>query len=252
MNEVVTNDLPALARPDSLKKFSKELKDFIVTQKLYTNIVGKNYVNVEGWQFAGMSMGLVATVVSCDRLDRAEEIAYKAVVEVLSGERVVSRAFTICSNKESKKKSFDEYAIASMAQTRALGKAYRMLLGPLMKMAGYEGTPSEEMDEQYAEKEQRGTDTKAFCVDCGNEMAIYVKGDKKGQFHCKLKNAVPGEKPLCPPRKLTEWEEKTMKELDETPAPESLAHKKDCDCEKCIPIVNLDEDVSEQLKKVPF
>ena len=33
----------------------------------------------------------------------------------------------------------------SMAQTRALGKAYRMALGWIMKMAGYEATPAEEM-----------------------------------------------------------------------------------------------------------
>ena len=33
-----------------------------------------------------------------------------------------------------------------MAQTRAEGKAYRLLLGWLMKAAGFEATPAEEMD----------------------------------------------------------------------------------------------------------
>ena len=32
-----------------------------------------------------------------------------------------------------------------MAQTRAIGKAYRNLIGWVMKMAGYEATPKEEM-----------------------------------------------------------------------------------------------------------
>lgn len=191
--------LPTLSKPETLKQFAKELKTFIVTQNLYTNIVGKNYVNVEGWQFAGLSMGLIANVVSCKRLDRDGEVAYEATVEVYSGDRVVSRAFTLCSNKEDKKKRFDEYAIASMAQTRGIGKAYRMLLGPLMKMAGYEGTPAEEMDEQYVDVPERGTDLPSYCVDCGRVMEVYVKGDKKGKFHCKWKSAAPGQTPACPP-----------------------------------------------------
>lgn len=33
-----------------------------------------------------------------------------------------------------------------MAQTRAVGKAYRMKIGWLLKVAGYETTPAEEMD----------------------------------------------------------------------------------------------------------
>lgn len=255
--EVTTTTKPELSKPETMLAFAEDLKTFIVKKELYTNIKGKNYVNVEGWQFAGMNMGLVAVVVSCDRIEgrgsftyknydtkeeeSLEEVAYKAVLEVYSGDKVVSRAFTICSNKEPKKRTFDEYAIASMAQTRALGKAYRMLLGPLMKMAGYEGTPSEEMDESYVDVEPRGTDSKAYCVDCGKEMALYVKGDKKGQFHCKGKNAMPGDKPACPPRELTDWEKKVATELDATPVPENLQekHQKDCTCDQCIPTINI-------------
>ncbi len=40
----------------------------------------------------------------------------------------------------------DEYAILSMAQTRAVGKAFRNQLAWLMKAAGFEATPAEEMD----------------------------------------------------------------------------------------------------------
>jgi hypothetical protein len=43
-----------------------------------------------------------------------------------------------------RKKSFDEYAILSMAQTRCLGKAYRNLFGWVMRMTGNEATPAEE------------------------------------------------------------------------------------------------------------
>lgn len=206
--------MPSISKPETLKAFSKELKEFIVGMNLYTPIQGKNYVNVEGWQYAGGSMGLVAVVDSCVKLERPEnEIAYEAVVIVYSGEKIVSRGFAICSNKESKKRSFDEYAIASMSQTRAVGKAYRLLLGFLMKMAGYEGTPTEEMEQMAP----RGTDIPTFCADCGKEMVPYVKGPKKGELHCKGKGSAPGQNPGCPPREESENDKAIRKELEAIP-----------------------------------
>lgn len=148
---------PSLSNPQSLREYSGELKKFIVEMKLFTPIQGKNYVNVEGWQFAGMSMGLLAIVEKCERMDRKDEVAYRAEVALYQGEKKVGYAMAICSNKENKKKSFDEYAVASMAQTRAVGKAYRLLLAPLMKMAGYEGTPAEDAPSEngYQQKESK-------------------------------------------------------------------------------------------------
>jgi hypothetical protein len=64
----------------------------------------------------------------------------------------VSVGIAICSNKEGSKKFFDEYAILSMAQTRAVGKAFRNQLAWLMKAAGFEATPAEEMDFVHEEK----------------------------------------------------------------------------------------------------
>jgi hypothetical protein len=54
----------------------------------------------------------------------------------------------MCSNMEDAKVEFEEYAVASMAQTRTIGKAYRNLIGFIMKGAGIEGTPAEEMPEE--------------------------------------------------------------------------------------------------------
>jgi hypothetical protein len=136
--------------------FSKELKTFIVNNKLYTNIGGKNYVHVEGWQFAGASMGIFPVVVKLEDLSEGPEASrtYKFRAEVklvrLGSDEVLGYGIAICSKAESKKKSFDEYAVASMAQTRAIGKAFRMTLGWIMKLAGYEATPAEEADEPAA------------------------------------------------------------------------------------------------------
>lgn len=236
--------LPTLSSPKSMKPFANELKEFIVKQQLYTPIQGKNYVNVEGWMFAGGSMGLVAVVESCDRLERDPEIAYRATVIVYNGDKVVSRGIAICSNKERSKANFDEYAIASMSQTRAIGKAYRMLLGWLMKAAGYEGTPREEIDENNLEKPDRGTDAPSYCIDCGKAMDPYVKGAKKGQFHCKGKNALPGQTPACPPRELSDSDKAISAEIDDIPViqAEESTHGKEAP----------EETAKEMLAKVGF
>lgn len=137
------------------KKMAIELTKFIDDNKLSAIIAGKKYVMVEGWQFAGSQLNLVA--IPSDAVDMSDDkhIKYKSSAEVfhVPTGTLVSRGFAICSNKESKKTSFDEYAIASMAQTRAIGKAYRNNLSWLMKLAGFEGTPIEEIDRDVVEED---------------------------------------------------------------------------------------------------
>lgn len=70
------------------------------------------------------------------------------VIRTLTSEKV-SAGFALCSNEESLKAGFDEYAVMSMAQTRAIAKAFRNLLGFVMKAAGFQDTPAEEMEEKY-------------------------------------------------------------------------------------------------------
>lgn len=134
-------------------EMSKTLKQHIIEQKLYTNITGKNYVHCEGWQFAGGLMGLYPRIAAVQNLSNEREIKWQATAEIIriKDDAVVCRGIAICSNKENKKKSFDEYALLSMAQTRAIGKAYRNLIGWVMKLAGYESTPAEEMADKKGE-----------------------------------------------------------------------------------------------------
>src|SRR6185312_4955824 len=98
------------------------LKQYVVAQRLYTNISGKNYAHVEGWQFAGGLMGMFPRVMGVENLSSGNEVKWRADVEIVNLKTgdVVSRGFAVCSNKETKKKNFDEYAVLSMAQTRAI------------------------------------------------------------------------------------------------------------------------------------
>jgi hypothetical protein len=133
---------------------SKDLAKLIKEKGLSSNIQGKQFVNVEGWQFAGASLGLMPIITETTDLTRRGtepgqvEIKYMAKCEVrnINTGQLVATGVAICSNFEHSKKRFDEYAILSMAQTRAIGKAYRNLLAWLMKAAGFEATPAEEMD----------------------------------------------------------------------------------------------------------
>ena len=61
-----------------------------------------------------------------------------------------------------------------MAQTRAIGKAYRNLLAWLMKAAGFEATPAEEMD--FARDEAPAKKPKVVEV-VAEEMPVEVDRD---------------------------------------------------------------------------
>jgi hypothetical protein len=138
-------------------KLSTELSKLIKEKGLSSNIQGKQFVNVEGWQFAGASLGLMPIITSTQDLSNETAIKYMATCEVrnITTGQLVATGIALCSNAEKTKRYFDEYAILSMAQTRAIGKAYRNLLAWLMKAAGFEATPAEEMDFADAKADAR-------------------------------------------------------------------------------------------------
>lgn len=143
----VRNDTYSITNPQEVSALAMAVKKHIVQNKLSVNIVGKEYAMVEGWQFAGGMLGLFPQIVKVENLSSGAEYKWMATVNLvnLKTKEVVGTGFALCSNKEGKKKTFDEYAVLSMAQTRAIGKAYRNFIGWIMKMAGYDTTPAEEI-----------------------------------------------------------------------------------------------------------
>jgi len=133
----------SLDKIEEVKQMANILKSHIEKHNLSVNIAGKQYAMVEAWQFAGGLMGLYPRIVKVENLSAGKWFSQAEIIDK-SG-KVVSVGYALCSKEEMKKKSFDEYAILSMAQTRSLGKAYRNLIGWVMKMSGLEGTPAEEM-----------------------------------------------------------------------------------------------------------
>lgn len=138
-----------VSNPEKVLNLANVIKEYATQNGLVENIKGKPYPMVEAWQYAGSLVGLFPVVVEVENVSTETEMKYKSIVEVIERAtgKVVGRGWAICSNKESKKKYFEEYAICSMAQTRATGKAFRLLIGWIFKAAGYEPTPAEEMEE---------------------------------------------------------------------------------------------------------
>jgi hypothetical protein len=179
MEMQLTNPSYELINKDSMLKLSTELSQLIKEKGLSSNIQGKQFVNVEGWQFAGASLGLMPIITSTQDLSNETAIKYMATCEVrnITTGQLVATGIALCSNAEKTKRYFDEYAILSMAQTRAIGKAYRNLLAWLMKAAGFEATPAEEMD--FTAKEETPTKKpKVFEVEIvAEEMPVEVDRD---------------------------------------------------------------------------
>jgi|SRR3990167_2343761 len=142
----------SLTSPQAVQKFANQLKEFIVANKLYSEIQGKNYAHVEGWQFAGMATGQYPRVTKLDDLSHLQDGLYKYRAEVelvhIKSGKITGYGIAICSTTEDNFKDKPEYVIASMAQTRAIGKAFRNQLAFVMKLAGYEPVPVEEITEE--------------------------------------------------------------------------------------------------------
>lgn len=136
-------------------KVASSLKNVIETQGLAVMIKNKKgqeneYVTAEGWEVLGTMLGCTPYVEEVIELPKnGHKFMYQATVSIRQGDVILSKASAIAERNERQK---DRPSVYSMAQTRALGKAYRMALSWIIKMAGYEPTPAEEMP-KYSERE---------------------------------------------------------------------------------------------------
>jgi hypothetical protein len=123
------------------------LVDVIRKQKLSVKIGPSEHVRVEGWTLLGSMLGVFPVCEWTRPLERdGQHIGWEARVEAKTraGE-LVGAAESQCTKDEKTWASRDDYALRSMAQTRATSKALRQPLGFVMQLAGFNPTPAEEM-----------------------------------------------------------------------------------------------------------
>jgi hypothetical protein len=154
-------------------KVADALSPIIRDRKLFTTIGNKEHVRVEGWTLLGSMLGVFPVAVSSQQLDGG---GYECRVEArtLQG-HIVGAAISSCTRDERRWKTADDYAIQSMAQTRATSKALRLPLGFVMQLAGYSPTPAEEMEGIHDNKHE-GIDNAA------EEMENPISGETKKLF----------------------------------------------------------------------
>jgi hypothetical protein len=130
------------------------LVDVIRKQKLSVKIGPSEHVRVEGWTLLGSMLGVFPVCEWTRPLERdGQHIGWEARVEAKTraGE-LVGAAESQCTKDEKTWASRDDYALRSMAQTRATSKALRQPLGFVMQLAGFNPTPAEEMPRDEPKK----------------------------------------------------------------------------------------------------
>ena len=156
---ILNPEIPMSAKVGVATNVANTLAPLVRTQGLVVKGLNNQdkeaeYVTVEGWEVLGTMLGIVpdTRIVEEMKNDKGRVIGFKARATLyqnpqlddgkIVGGTVLSTAEAYCTKEDFQKKFF---SMASMAQTRALGKAYRMALSWIMKMAGFEATFAEDM-----------------------------------------------------------------------------------------------------------
>jgi len=156
---ILNPEIPMSAKVDVATNVANTLAPLVRSQELVVKGLNKKnpeaeYVTVEGWEVLGTFLGIVpvTTIIKEVKSKQDRTVGYVARATlyqnpIIENDEIVGGTVIARAEAQADKSGFqkDLFAIASMAQTRALGKAYRMGLSWIMKMAGFEGTPAEEM-----------------------------------------------------------------------------------------------------------
>lgn len=133
---------------------ANRLDDIIKQKKLFTKIGPKNHINIEAWCACAGMCGLSPRTEWSRRItdQSGTVVGYESRVEVvrISTNEVVGAAEAECWLDEktgSRVRWNDRFAAKGMSQTRATSRAIAQILRWIPVLAGYEGTPAEELSE---------------------------------------------------------------------------------------------------------
>jgi hypothetical protein len=156
---ILNPEIPMSAKVNVATNVANTLAPLVRSQGLVVTGLNRankeaEYVTVEGWEVLGTFLGIVpvTTIIGEIKSKQGVVVGYRARATlyqnpIIENDEIVGGTVIARAEAEADKSGFqkDKFTIASMAQTRALGKAYRMGLSWIMKMAGFEGTFAEDM-----------------------------------------------------------------------------------------------------------
>jgi hypothetical protein len=138
---------------EKMCSIAKILVKIVNAQGLVVDIKGKRFPKVEAWQ----TLAAMCLVNAVCEWTRPVEGGWEARVAVYNRNgQIIAAAEAQCTTKELGKNKWEDYAIRSMAATRAASKAYRSNLGHIMVLAGYQATPAEEITPEMLERNTLG------------------------------------------------------------------------------------------------
>ena len=135
------------------------LYNVVEKQHLYQEIRGKKYLQLEAWQTLGKFCNVISEIewVKSVELWDAKGFEARAIIKMtetttdaegrthITVGDTIAIAESMCMSDESNWQGKPIFQLKSMAQTRALSKAYRSCLSFIVALAGYAATPAEEM-----------------------------------------------------------------------------------------------------------
>lgn len=135
------------------------LMDVVAKQHLYLELKGARHLYIEAWELLGFFYGLSAGIADLndvrDIYDTSGQwIGAEAYATLFAKEgHKIGGATALCLSAEPGREEMARFQVRSMAQTRASSKAYRLKLAFVAVLAGFSGTPAEEMTQ--AEQQAR-------------------------------------------------------------------------------------------------
>lgn len=172
-----------------VKAFMSEHKAFHQEQDAEGNV--KKYPLFHAYQFAGTLLGMSGKITKVNMVMRPGNIAnimYESEALLLNAAGVqVQNATAFCESEEG---YTTHSACSSMAQTRAMAKAYRLHIGWIMRAAGFEDTPGEEMQgTKKTAASMTAMDFEKMFIDCMTEQDVkkVINANRKYQSNADFK-----------------------------------------------------------------
>jgi hypothetical protein len=138
---------PTLAM-ERMAHMARLLVDVVRDRKLVMKIAGNEYLLAPGWAVLAGMTGLSPYTTWTRPLEDGTGYIARVEVRRIADGAVISAAEQVCTRAERKWSKADEHALMGMAQTRASSRALRGPLQQIVELAGYRGTPAEEMVEE--------------------------------------------------------------------------------------------------------
>jgi len=199
------------------------IKELNLVKKIHQSF----HVYFDGWTMVGAMVGVFPVTVRTWEIGQGEGYGANVEARTLGGE-VVGAADAIVMRDEEvggRQKWLDAptFQVVSMVQTRAGGKALRQPLGWIMRLAGYEVTPAEEMDEAAAARGETvsgGKGVRAGWRDIGEQnnahqrLNVFVANNGLGEWVGMWLDSKGYSRPLSKPQ-MADLRRAVDRELEE-------------------------------------